>query len=126
MSGCDTSLTRMESYLQCSFQGGIEKDRRNVTILFLSDEKDKRYCHGIQKIVEDLNVPVGEPAGCVKFIDLDKLAWNRLQQVKEKAYLVDNYYVLEVMEVRKNQYGSFYLEQRRHLNCKDCDIIQPL
>jgi hypothetical protein len=25
MSGCDTSLTRMESYLQCSFQGGIEK-----------------------------------------------------------------------------------------------------
>jgi hypothetical protein len=126
MSGCDTSLTRMESYLQCSFQGLIENDRANVTILFLSDEKDTRYRHGIRKIVQDLHVPVGEPAGRVKFIDLDKLVWNRLQQVKEKAYLVDNYYVFEVMEVLKNQYGSFYLEQRRHLSCKDCDIIQPL
>jgi hypothetical protein len=126
MAACNTSLTRMESYLQCTFQGGIEKDRENVTILFLSDEKDERYRYGIRNIVEDLHVPAGEPAGHAKFIDLDKLVWNRLQQVKEKAYLIDNYYVFWVMDVLKIQYGSFYLEQRRNLSCKDCDIIQPL
>jgi hypothetical protein len=121
MSGCDTSLARMTSYLQCTFQG-LEKDRREITILFFSDDRNKKYRFGIQKIVEEL-----EPAGRVKFIDLDKLVWGRLQQAEAEAeveaYLVDNNYIFEVTEVLKEQFGSFYLEQRRHLNCNDCDIV---
>lgn len=120
-SSCDTSLSRMKSYLQCTFQKHTEMGR-SITILFLSDDMKKDFRIGMQRIVEEL-----QPSGVVRFIDLDKLIWFRLrEEAEEMKYLVDEYYLFKVSEVLKEQFGSFYLEQRRHIHCEDCDTLPLL
>jgi hypothetical protein len=61
VKNCDTTLKRMNSYLQCSLNG---TESRKATLLFHSDERDQTYRSAIQTMVDDLGHT---------FIDLDAL-----------------------------------------------------
>jgi hypothetical protein len=115
---CDTSLERMMLYLSCSFNG-TDLMRRNVTVLFSSDEVDQEYRRGIQSMLQEL--------GIFKFIDLDALIRERLTyhvQVrgapKERLNNFHVFAILDEVAGWTQQNITFRLEQRRTVTCPNC------
>jgi hypothetical protein len=111
---CDTTLKRMKSYLQCSFNG---TESRKVTLLFHSDERDQTYRSGIQTIVKDLGHT---------FIDLDALIKTFLKEAVKRdggaEWRLSNYYVYDLSQELMKKV-SFELQQHYKINCEDCNNL---
>jgi hypothetical protein len=111
---CDTTLERMQSYLQCSFHG---TESRKITLLFSSDERDQTYRSDIQTMVHDLGHT---------FIDLDALIKTFLEEAVKTdggaKWRLSNYYVYALSQELMNKV-SFKLLQHYKGGCEDCNEL---
>jgi hypothetical protein len=119
INSCNTTLERMKSYIQCSFNGTSSTP---MTLMLLSDEQDSEYRRGIQRLVEDL--------GHVTFIDLDDVVYKYLERAVKnnqlEEYYLDNYHVF-LMEKEIRKWTVFRITQTRTndywYSCNDCDAF---
>lgn len=117
---CDTSLTRIQRYLECSLKGHRSK-LGNLTIILASDERDPCYRIAIQQLVEDVNG--------FNMLDLDALAWDivgkHVNEKPEDAKFLNNMVIFSFAQKFLGKYHriNFGLEQRRHMACPNCTNI---
>jgi hypothetical protein len=144
---CNTSLARMESYLNCSLGDSIKRlsefsasrpprlSLRTVTILFSSDEKDPQYRSQILQLIQkqQQHYPsslVTKNETQVVGIDLDELVERTIQLDIQAgnstpAWRLNNYQIFQlILSIGYNQtIVKFHLEQRREEACSECTNV---
>ena len=134
---CNTSLSRMASFLRCSFEGSDVLGP--IVLLFSSDEQDPKYRQGIQRIIEEDDDDDGDATVSsnvfrhVTFVDFDQLVQRQIQRLIQQGRLPirllpvttnNNFYIWKVQDwIRQTKPIAFTLEQRRTWSCRDCDTI---
>ena len=103
---CDTSLSKISSYLTCSLNE-VEAYGR-ISILFRSDETDTCYRNAIQVLVESLGF---------HFIDLDSIVQSTVLEyalgTPGGPRLINNMFTYKVeVEMMWNEQISFQLSQK--------------
>jgi hypothetical protein len=118
---CDTSVSRIQRFLECSFQNSTSLG--NITLLLSSDELDTSYIQEITSLADD-----NPSLSNIQIRWLDEMIKERIQTLCEEdglQRLQNNYIVYAVTkEVRKR--ATFFMEQRRNINCPDCLPILDL
>jgi hypothetical protein len=143
-SECDTSIERMKSYISCSFQTSPflldatnslqsrDNSALSVIVLFATDEKDSEYRQSIVSVLQEQSKLVlgTNAAVLVHVVDLDALVTRHVQEAINVTgdlapwFAKNNYYVYRIEQILRTDYASFILQQRRSMQCHDCDPIQ--
>ena len=122
---CDTSIVRMQQYLNCSFQQ-IEQwmgegNTKNILLLVASDEHDPDYRLSLlQYMRQQLHIQA---------VDFDLFLQQQFDLAVQKKLLPsrlatdNNFYLFQVEQTLRWQYLDFALEQRRSISCHDCDKL---
>merc|ERR1712238_466032 len=110
---CNSTLEEMKSYLGCSLRELSATSK--ITMFVMSDEEDRDYHNGIQKIIEDLGHT---------FVDMDETVLHVMRKgaTKDKSLevLLNNFFTFKVenMIIRN---CDFVLEKRKGVRCNACD-----
>jgi hypothetical protein len=120
--GCNTTLPRMQSYIDCSFVGS--ETLGDIAILIASDEKDPIYLEEVNKMLQANKKHVKVLKG-----RLDDIVWkharNLVNEGKAPERILNNFFIVAVVEaIRSNSNRiAFRMEQRRKLHCPDCEKL---
>jgi len=110
---CNTTLEEMKSYLGCSLRELSATSK--ITMFVMSDEEDRDYRNGIQKIIEDLGHT---------FVDMDETVLHVMRKgaTKDKSLevLLNNFFTFKVEKLIIRN-CDFVLEKRREIRCNACD-----
>lgn len=117
---CDTSLIKIQRYLNCSLASLSFDNLRSVLLLVATDETDIHYRQGIAEIVvQDMSL---------EWLDLDDLVGHYRNMMKNHLPVVldTNYFTYAVESVLKRDYVDFVLEQRQSLFCHNCTNLSQM
>ena len=120
VNSCNTSLPRMESYLNCTFlqSSSSSSTPQNKTLLFATDDFDPTYRRGFEDLIHKY-------LKNVTFVDADFLIENHTKQAISDGRIpsrnMNNFYIFKLGNVVANN-ASFNLRQHRE-DCPDCDTI---
>lgn len=131
---CDTSLSNIEAYLNCSLGDAVSvltriNSLKRIVVLFSSDEQDKTYREGAIRLVERLQHRSSSINASVTALDLDHLIevaiQNEVENGRIPAWRNNNFYVFQlVLTIGYNEsLTRFHLEQRRRLACGGCTNV---
>ncbi|KAG7342088.1 hypothetical protein IV203_007180 [Nitzschia inconspicua] len=144
---CDTSITKLRSYLSCSFSNMTfpkiltassewadnpgEKSVLSVTLLIGTNDEDPIYIQELQSMVRELSLSATFDGRTVDLqieaIDMESLIWDHLQSEVQSGRLssayLNNLHVFQILEHIMNRLVNFKLVQRRFRYCNDCDPI---
>jgi hypothetical protein len=117
---CNTTLPKMQSYIDCSFAGS--EALGDIAILIATDENDRSYLREVYKMLQAKKKHV-------KVLRLDNLvskhARNLVNEGKAPGRILNNFVIMQV--VNAIQWNSnriaFRMEQRRGANCPDCERL---
>jgi len=112
---CNTNLTKMKYFLQCSFEPVKDRD---VLLLYTTDERDPAYTDAIQHMVE--NDARGN--GKRRLLVLDGLIEERLQKPDVPVGYRNNYHLFSIAKELMAR-SKFALHQHLHTGCPECSPI---
>ena len=139
---CDTSLERIQSYVNCSFSKlhekvsimrsysqtlSVQERRIHIKILFASDEQDPAYRSTVRTIIlaQQQQLRSLTPNVTIEFYDLDALLWqivyHNIEQKQLPARLANNFFIYQVGTILQWTHSDFVLLQRRTISCNECD-----
>lgn len=112
---CNTSLARVQSYAECSFES-LAPD--SVTLLVGTDERDPEYLMGLLQVL-------GQVPAIQSTVHVDTLAWNLLRDAVQDAtippsYMNNHHLFILLKEIFKEV--DFKVQLRRS-HCEDCDRV---
>lgn len=117
VEGCDTSIDRMKTYLECSFENSTNLG--NFTILLGTDEKDESYIQSILALLDEF------PHIQMQWLDeaIERHVENMIAKDETLSRLRNNFFTYAILkEIGKR--ADFVMEHRRDLSCPDCSPVR--
>ena len=113
-SECNTTLPRMESYIECTFRN---TQQFALTVFVQTDERDRHY-------IETLQTYFGAHARNVQVIWVDDLVRTHLESLAQEQHIprsyLNNFHVFQIARAVVAKANAFQLVHRRKFDCQEC------